>query len=147
MNRKPLGNVDLFKPVSLFFGSLPLLSDCPVVADILLAIAAARQKHLLYSPLILVRSTHYYSSYIAYVIRPDAGCTAGPQGPVNTLPCQLCFLHWSPSCPQPAQPTPRLEDTTTPAPADNAFLCNLCYGIRRLYPMPPAERLRHCFPK
>jgi len=63
------------------------------------------------------------------------------------IPCQLCFLHWSPCCPQPAQPTPRLEDITTPAPADNAFLCNLCYGICRLYPMPPEERLRHCCPK
>jgi hypothetical protein len=58
------------------------------------------------------------------------------------IPCQLCQLRWSPSCPQIA--APRLKDTITPALPDEAFLCDKCYVICRLYPMPPEERLRFC---
>ena len=56
------------------------------------------------------------------------------------LSCQLCHLLWPPSCPQPD--SPRLEDAITPALA-GAFLCHECYGVCRLYPMPPEARARH----
>jgi len=59
------------------------------------------------------------------------------------LTCQLCGLHWSPSCPQgPACDEPRFEDHYTPALSGNAFLCNDCYGICRSQPMAPEDRAR-----